>query len=156
MTAAGRSRGRPRGTIEELPSGALRVSVYVGKYPISGRRHYLRETLPAGAGAKKEAEKVLRRLKHDVDEQRTPRTSATLDQLLDLDPRATRIVTGMKHPEWTGMVSVDDTALAVSDSGHTCSSEHSPRAICARNTASNGLLGSSSSESTNTTTIRPS
>ncbi len=40
--------------------------------------------------------------------------------------------------------------------GHTCSSEHSPRAICARNTASNGLLGSSSSESTNTTTIRPS
>ncbi|WP_224401813.1 tyrosine-type recombinase/integrase [Pseudonocardia sp. ICBG1034] len=83
MTAAGRSRGRPRGTIEELPSGALRVSVYVGKDPISGRRHYLRETVPAGAGAKKEAEKVLRRLNHDVDEQRTPRTSATLDQLLD-------------------------------------------------------------------------
>jgi hypothetical protein len=55
-TAAGRPRGRPRETIEELPSGALRVSVYVGKDPISGRRHYLRETVPAGAGAKKEAE----------------------------------------------------------------------------------------------------
>jgi hypothetical protein len=74
---------RRRGGIEELPSGALRVSVYAGVDPVSGRRHYLRETIPAGAGGQKAAEKALRRLNHQVDEQRTPRTSATLDQLLD-------------------------------------------------------------------------
>lgn len=57
--------------------------MYAGKDPVSGRRHYLRETIPAGPGAKKAAERVLRRLNHEIDEQRSPRTSATLDQLLD-------------------------------------------------------------------------
>lgn len=83
MAGTATPRGRPRGTIEELPSGGLRASVYAGKDPISGRRHYLRETIPAGPGAKKAAERVLRRLNHEIDEQRSPRTSATLDQLLN-------------------------------------------------------------------------
>lgn len=78
-----KARRRTRGSIEELPSGALRVCVYAGVDPVSGRRNYLRETVPAGDGAQKAAEKVLRRLNHQVDEQRAPRTSATLDQLLD-------------------------------------------------------------------------
>lgn len=84
MTAsASRRRRRPRGNVEELPSGALRVSVYAGIDPLTKRRHYLRETVPAGPGAQAEAEKVLRRLAGQVDEQRNPRTSATVDQLLD-------------------------------------------------------------------------
>lgn len=74
---------RPRGNIEELPSGALRVSVYAGIDPLSGRRHYLRETVPAGPAASATAEKVRRRLANQVDERRNPRTSATVDQLLD-------------------------------------------------------------------------
>jgi integrase len=84
MTAsASRRRRRPRGNVEELPSGALRVSAYAGIDPLTKRRHYLRETIPAGPGSQAEAEKVLRRLAGQVDEQRNPRTSATVDQLLD-------------------------------------------------------------------------
>ncbi len=72
-----------RGNVEELPSGALRVSVYAGIDPLSGRRHYLRETVPAGPTASATAEKVRRRLANQVDERRNPRTSATVEQLLD-------------------------------------------------------------------------
>jgi len=43
----------------------------------------LRETIPAGPNAKRQAEKALTRLQNQVDEKRAPRTSATLDQLLD-------------------------------------------------------------------------
>jgi hypothetical protein len=44
---------------------------------------YLRETIAAGPDAKRKAEKALTRLQNQVDERRTPRTSVTLDQLLD-------------------------------------------------------------------------
>ncbi|MEV1292758.1 tyrosine-type recombinase/integrase [Pseudonocardia sp. NPDC049635] len=74
---------RPRGSIEELPSGSLRVAVYAGIDPVSKRRHYLRETVPAGPNAQREAEKTMRRLATQVDERRSPRTGATVDQLLD-------------------------------------------------------------------------
>ncbi|HET9254097.1 MAG TPA: site-specific integrase, partial [Pseudonocardiaceae bacterium] len=74
---------RQRGSIQELPSGALRVSVYAGTDPLSGRRHYLRESIPAGPGARAEAEKAMRRLATEVDQRRNPRTSATVNQLLD-------------------------------------------------------------------------
>lgn len=83
VTGSGTQRGRSRGGIERLASGALRAYVYAGVDPVTGRRHYLRETIPAGAGARKAAEKALRRLGNQVDEQRSPRTNATLDQLLD-------------------------------------------------------------------------
>ena len=39
---------RQRGSVEELASGALRVAVYAGSDPLTGRRHYLREVIPAG------------------------------------------------------------------------------------------------------------
>jgi integrase len=39
--------------------------------------------VPAGPKARAEAEKVMRRLANEVDERRNPRTSATVDQLLD-------------------------------------------------------------------------
>jgi hypothetical protein len=84
MTSPGSRRTRrQRGAVEALPSGALRVCVYAGVDPLTGRRHYLREAVPAGHGAQAAADKVLRRLAGQVDEQRNPRTNATVDQLLD-------------------------------------------------------------------------
>lgn len=83
MAGTNRRTTRPRGSIEELPSGSLRVAVYAGIDPVSKRRHYLRETVPAGPNAHREAEKVMRRLATQVDERRSPRTGATVDQLLD-------------------------------------------------------------------------
>lgn len=84
MTAAktGRPR-RHRGEIATLPSGSLRVKVYAGIDPLSGRRHYLTETIPAGPKALTEAEQARTRLLNQVDEQRNPRTRATVDQLMD-------------------------------------------------------------------------
>lgn len=74
---------RPRGEIEALPSGALRVKVYAGTDPLSGRRHYLRETIPAGPKADAEAEAARVRLVNEVNERRNPRTRATVNQLMD-------------------------------------------------------------------------
>jgi LacI family xylobiose transport system transcriptional regulator len=44
-------KGRPRGLIETLPSGSLRVKVYAGIDPVSKKRLYLDETIPASPGA---------------------------------------------------------------------------------------------------------
>lgn len=70
MAVQRRRQRRPRGSVQELPSGSLRV-------------HYLREVVPAGPSAAKEADKVMRRLASQVDERRNPRTNATVEQLLD-------------------------------------------------------------------------
>src|SRR3954454_15249376 len=78
-----RAQRRQRGAIETLPSGSLRVKVYAGYDPISGRRHYLDEVVPAGPRAGAEAERVRTRLLHEVDQQRNPKTRATVIQLLD-------------------------------------------------------------------------
>ncbi len=83
MTATSRARKRARGEIETLPSGALRVRVYAGTDPITGKRHNLVETVPPGPAAAREAEKVRTKLLNQVDEQRNPRTRATVSQLLD-------------------------------------------------------------------------
>src|SRR4051794_10447344 len=80
-TTGGRSRGR--GSIDMLPSGAYRVRVYAGVDPLTGKQLMLTERVPAGPSAAKEAEKVRTRLLSQVDERRSPRTRATLDQLLD-------------------------------------------------------------------------
>jgi integrase len=76
-------RKRVKGSIEQLPSGSLRVSVYAGIDPLTKHRHYLRELVPAGPRAADEAEKVMRGLAGQVDESRNPRTTATVDQLHD-------------------------------------------------------------------------
>lgn len=78
VESTGRGRTRQRGSVKELPSGALRVSVYAGYDPLTGRRHYLKEIVPAGPKAAAEADKVMRRLAGEVDELRNPRTNATL------------------------------------------------------------------------------
>src|SRR5947209_627503 len=74
---------RTRGEIAPLPSGSLRVKVYAGIDPLTGRRHYLTETIPAGPTAQKDAEQARTRLLNQVDEQRNPRTKATVNQLMD-------------------------------------------------------------------------
>lgn len=81
MTSA-RASGRQRGEIETLSSGSLRIKVYAGIDPLSGKRHYLTETVPAGPRALAEAKKARTRLIGQVDEQRNPRTRATVEQLM--------------------------------------------------------------------------
>lgn len=79
---ATRSARTTRGNIEAR-GGGYRVRVYAGTDPITKKSVYLRETIPAGPDAKRQAERTLTRLQNQVDEKRAPRTSATLDQLLD-------------------------------------------------------------------------
>jgi hypothetical protein len=57
--------------------------VYAGVDPVTKRRHYLREVVPAGPSAAKDADKLMRRLASQIDERRNPRTNATVDQMLD-------------------------------------------------------------------------
>jgi integrase len=80
---AARQRTRPRGSIKQLKNGSVRVRVYAGTDPVTGKRHYLDEVAPAGPEAWRHAEKTRTRLNHQVDEARQPRTAATFNQLLD-------------------------------------------------------------------------
>jgi hypothetical protein len=73
---------RVRGSsVDELPSGALRVRVYAGVDPVSKRRHDLIEIIPPGPGVDKQARRARDRLINQVKERRNPRTRATVDQL---------------------------------------------------------------------------
>src|SRR3954447_9075721 len=83
MAIASTPHRRTRGEIETLPSGSLRARVYAGIDPVSKKKHYLVETVPAGPRAAREAEKVRTRLLNQVDEKRNPRTRATVNQLMD-------------------------------------------------------------------------
>lgn len=78
--AAGKARAR--GNIGTLRSGALRVRVYAGVDPVTKQRHDLVAVIPPGPNARREAERTLDRFLHELAEQRNPRTSATVDQLL--------------------------------------------------------------------------
>jgi integrase len=44
-------RTRGRGSVVKLPSGALRVRVFAGYDPLTGRRHYLNELVDPGPSA---------------------------------------------------------------------------------------------------------
>ena len=85
---------RQRGSIDELPSGSLRVRVYAGIDPVTKGRYDLTETITPGPHAAKEAEAARVRLVNQVNEQRHPKTRATVNQLitrhlelLDVSPR---------------------------------------------------------------------
>jgi hypothetical protein len=58
------------------------MKVYAGVDPLSGKRLYLTETVPAGLRALAEAKKVRTRLIGQIG-QRNPRTRATVNQLMD-------------------------------------------------------------------------
>ncbi|MBW0111605.1 tyrosine-type recombinase/integrase [Pseudonocardia sp. KRD-182] len=83
MARSGAKRSRLRGAVDALPSGALRVRVYAGEDPLTGKRHSLIEVIPPGPQAAAQAEAARVRLLNQVDERRNPRTNATVDQLLD-------------------------------------------------------------------------
>ena len=78
-----RRRTRTRGSIDVLPSGALRVRVYAGQDPLTKKRHVLVETIPAGPRAQKLAEAALDRMQREVADRRSPRTDATVGHLLE-------------------------------------------------------------------------
>lgn len=78
-------RPRARGEIEKLPSGSLRVRVYAGIDPVTRKRQYLMETVPAGPTATREAQAVRERLRAEVDLHRAEATDAPLHA----DPPAT-------------------------------------------------------------------
>ena len=59
------------------------MKVYAGVDPVSKKRLYLDETVPAGPKAAREAEKARTRLLAQLDERRNPRTRATVNQMLD-------------------------------------------------------------------------
>jgi hypothetical protein len=75
---ASRRRRRPRGYIEQLPSGSYRAVVYAGVDPLTGSRRNLRET----ASTYDEAAATLTKLQHQVDEDRHPKTAITVRQAI--------------------------------------------------------------------------
>jgi integrase len=68
-----------RGHVRKRGESSYQAIVYAGIDPVTKRQRYLRET----ARTHKEAERALTRLLSQVDEQRTPNTSATVGYLLD-------------------------------------------------------------------------
>jgi LacI family xylobiose transport system transcriptional regulator len=84
------ARRQARGEVERLPSGSLRVRVYAGVDPGSGKRRYLTETVPAGPAADREAEAVRTRLLDEVDALRNPQSEERPDALASVRPRGRR------------------------------------------------------------------
>ena len=74
---------RTRGEIIALKNGAHRVKVYAGNDPLTGRRHYLDQTVPPGPTSEADAEALRVQFVHEVNERRNPRTKATVNQLMD-------------------------------------------------------------------------
>ncbi|ALG06263.1 tyrosine-type recombinase/integrase [Kibdelosporangium phytohabitans] len=76
-------RTRPRGHIDTLPSGSLRIRIYSGTDPITRRPHYLSATIPAGPTAEHQAQRVLQRFIDQIDQHHQRRASATLTDLIN-------------------------------------------------------------------------
>jgi integrase len=68
-----------RGHVRKRGESSYQAIVYAGIDPVTKRQRYLRES----ARTQREAERALTRLLSQVDEQRTPNTSATVGYLLD-------------------------------------------------------------------------
>jgi hypothetical protein len=70
---------RQRGHIEQLPSGSYRAVVFAGTDPLTGRPHYVRETVKTYDEAKKAAVKLQRQ----VDEDQQPKSKITVKQAVE-------------------------------------------------------------------------
>jgi Phage integrase, N-terminal SAM-like domain len=84
--SSARASKRRRGAISWLPSGSARVKVYLGVDQLTGQEIWLRETIKARSTKReteREAEKVITKLLNQVDERRSPKTEATVNELLD-------------------------------------------------------------------------
>ena len=71
------------GASTSFPAAPCGFGCTRGSDPVTGHRHNLTETIPAGPKAGVQAEQVLTRLLNALDERRNPRTNATVNQLLD-------------------------------------------------------------------------
>src|SRR5882757_8083666 len=76
--ARSRAAKRPEGSIRQR-GGTFQVRVYAGVDPVTGKANYLTES----TRDEKEADRILRRLLTEVDEQRNPRTKATFGAAID-------------------------------------------------------------------------
>ena len=74
--------GRPRGHIERLKSGSLRVKVYAGQDRLLRKDLYLKKTVPAGPDAQGRAEKLRDELIHSIETGNHPKTDGNVDQLM--------------------------------------------------------------------------
>jgi hypothetical protein len=72
-----------KGSITRLPSGSLRVKVYAGPHPVTGRPHYIGETIADVPLAREQAEEACRRLLGQVRCGRRLHSHATVNDLLD-------------------------------------------------------------------------
>lgn len=72
-----------QGSVTRLPSGSLRVKVYAGLHPVTGRLRYIGETIAAGSLAREQAEEACRRLLGQVHRSRCLHSHATVDDLLN-------------------------------------------------------------------------
>jgi integrase len=68
-----------KGNVERLPSGSLRVRVYAGKDPVTGKDRRYRRTVKTESEAAAELAKLLR----DAEAERAPDDSVTVGLLLD-------------------------------------------------------------------------
>ncbi|MBB5960360.1 hypothetical protein FHS29_006983 [Saccharothrix tamanrassetensis] len=82
---------RERGSIDSLPSGAVRVRVYAGLDVITKRRHYLVEVVPAGPDAERLAQEARDRFLREIDERSHPRTNATVGFMVAAHITAARL-----------------------------------------------------------------
>lgn len=88
---------RQRGRIEER-SKTLRVVVFAGNDPVTGRRTYLRETINGtDKAAYKRAEKALTKLLAQVDSQRSTPSTVSLSFALDEWMRTSEIEDSTRH-----------------------------------------------------------
>ena len=71
-----------QGSVTRLPSGSLRVKVYAGLHPVTGRPRYIGETVAAGPLAREQAEEACRRLLGQVRRGRRLHSHATVNDLL--------------------------------------------------------------------------
>jgi integrase len=86
-----------KGDVERLPSGSLRVRVYGGKDPVTGKERRYRRTVRTEAQAAAELARLLR----DVEAERAPDDSATVGLLLDryLDVADLEVSTVNRQPK---------------------------------------------------------
>jgi integrase len=86
-----RPEGRQRGRVEQR-GDSLRVIVYAGTDPVTGRRSYLRETVQGtDKAAHKRAESAMNKLLTQVDGQRSVESSVSLGYALDEWMRTTEL-----------------------------------------------------------------
>lgn len=71
-----------QGSVTRLPSGSLRVKVYAGLHPVTGRLQYIGETVAAGPLAREQAEEACRRLLGQVRRGRRMHSHAIVNDLL--------------------------------------------------------------------------